>query len=119
MPLVREDTTRSPREIMLTPICCSSKYYFKQFVEKHHYFHIKCIKDCLKVFGFLTCIFQFCSENSEPHRRNYHEDDEDVLGHNIREEDIREDLDYEDNVDNSEDEVEGEDLMENMEQDYR
>lgn len=50
-------------------------------------------------------------------------DDGDMLGDEnsalIREEHIGEDIDYEDDIHNSEDEIDGEDLMENMEQDYR
>ena len=68
-------------------------------------------------------IYSNNQDNSDAdfHRRNqYHGDDEDLLdGANIREENIQEDIDYDDGLDNSEDEVEGEDLMENMEQDYR
>lgn len=59
--------------------------------------------------------------SDEYRRAQYAQDDEDILldGVNIREENIQEDIDYDDGLDNSEDEVEGEDLMENMEQDYR
>lgn len=58
--------------------------------------------------------------DAEYHRRNYEAGEDDLLEEgNIREENIQEDIDYDDGIDNSEDEVEGEDLMENMEQDYR
>ena len=61
---------------------------------------------------------------NEDFRRYQHGDDDDLLDGQgaIREENIQEEIDYvddADNDDNSEDEVEGEDLMENMDQDYR
>ena len=55
---------------------------------------------------------------------NYGADDGDLMDDansaGIIEEHIQEDVDYhDDELDNSEDEIDGEDLLENMEQDYR
>ena len=52
------------------------------------------------------------------HRRNDYNGPDDILDEfHVREENIQSDID--DDGDNSEEEVDGEDLMENMEQDYR